>query len=403
MDLTTNEVMQYIEEEDIKFIRLAFCDVTGVQKNISVMSGDIGRVLQHGLPINASYIRGFGKDAYSDLFLHPDPSTTTLLPWRPENGRVVRMFCDITFQDGNPFPNDTRRILQNSIAKAAEKGLSFKIGSRMEFYLFKTDDEGNPTQTPLDNAGYMDIAPADKGENIRREICLTLERMGIVPVNSHHEAGPGQNEIDFTSSDPLTAADQASTFMMVVKTIAAKNGLYADFSPKPLAGRPGNGYHINFRLEGDKAQEYTPSAIAGILDNIQDTSVFFNPTEESYRRLGEDSSPRYISWSSENRGQLIRIPPAEGGRHYAQLRSPDAGCNPYLAYSALIEMALDGIERGLELSEAADLDVSLLGDEDKMRFKLLPNSLDEARQKATSSAFVKKIFEQSIIDCYCKG
>ncbi|MBO4604893.1 MAG: glutamine synthetase, partial [Clostridiales bacterium] len=286
MDLTTNEVMQYIEEEDIKFIRLAFCDVTGVQKNISVMSGDIGRVLQHGLPINASYIKGFGKDAYSDLFLHPDPSTTTLLPWRPENGRVVRMFCDITFQDGNPFPNDTRRILQNSIAKAAEKGLSFKIGSRMEFYLFKTDDEGNPTQTPLDNAGYMDIAPADKGENIRREICLTLERMGIVPVNSHHEAGPGQNEIDFTSSDPLTAADQASTFMMVVKTIAAKNGLFADFSPKPLAGRPGNGYHINFRLEGDKAQEYTPSAIAGILDNIQDTSVFFNPTEESYRRLG---------------------------------------------------------------------------------------------------------------------
>ncbi|MBO4461051.1 MAG: glutamine synthetase [Clostridiales bacterium] len=403
MELTTNEVMQYIEEEDIKFIRLAFCDVTGVQKNISVMSGDIERVLKHGLPINASYIKGFGKDAYSDLFLHPDPSTTTLLPWRPENGRVVRMFCDITFQDGKPFPNDTRKILQNSIAKAADKGLTFKIGSRMEFYLFKTDEEGNPTQIPLDNAGYMDIAPADKGENIRREICLTLERMGIVPVNSHHEAGPGQNEIDFTSSDPLTAADQASTFMMVVKTIAAKNGLYADFSPKPLSGRPGNGYHINFRIEGENVQSVIPSAIAGILDRITDTMVFFNPTEESYRRLGEDSSPRYISWSSENRGQLIRIPPAEGSHHYAQLRSPDAGCNPYLAYSALIEMALDGISRKLELGEAADIDVDLLGYEDRERFKMLPASLEEARVAAASSDFVKNIFEQSIIDCYCKG
>lgn len=403
MELTTNEVMQYIEEEDIKFIRLAFCDVTGVQKNISVMSGDIERVLKHGLPINASYIKGFGKDAYSDLFLHPDPSTTTLLPWRPENGRVVRMFCDITFQDGKPFPNDTRKILQNSIAKAANKGLAFKIGSRMEFYLFKTDEEGNPTQIPLDNAGYMDIAPADKGENIRREICLTLERMGIVPVNSHHEAGPGQNEIDFTSSDPLTAADQASTFMMVVKTIAAKNGLYADFSPKPLSGRPGNGYHINFRIEGENVQSVIPSAIAGILDRITDTMVFFNPTEESYRRLGEDSSPRYISWSSENRGQLIRIPPAEGSHHYAQLRSPDAGCNPYLAYSALIEMALDGISRKLELGEAADIDVDLLGYEDRERFKMLPASLEEARVAAASSDFVKNIFEQSIIDCYCKG
>ena len=227
--------------------------------------------------------------------------------------------------------------------------------------------------------------------------------MGIVPVNSHHEAGPGQNEIDFTSSDPLTAADQASTFMMVVKTIAAKNGLYADFSPKPLSGRPGNGYHINFRIEGENVQSVIPSAIAGILDRITDTMVFFNPTEESYRRLGEDSSPRYISWSSENRGQLIRIPPAEGSHHYAQLRSPDAGCNPYLAYSALIEMALDGISRKLELGEAADIDVDLLGYEDRERFKMLPASLEEARVAAASSDFVKNIFEQSIIDCYCKG
>ena len=250
MKYTPQEVMQYIEEENVKFIRLAFCDIHGCQKNISIMPHELERAFKYGIAIDGSAIAGFGDEVHSDLFLHPDPATITVLPWRPEHGRVVRMFCSITHLDGSEFIHDSRAILKRAIADAAKAGYTFSFGSELEFYLFKLDENGEPTNIPYDRASYMDVAPEDKCENVRREICLTLERMGIMPESSHHEEGPGQNEVDFRYSDALSAADNAVTFRTVVKTIAARNGLYADFSPKPLQENPGSGFHINISVKG---------------------------------------------------------------------------------------------------------------------------------------------------------
>ena len=401
MDCSVKEFMQYIEEEDIKFIRLTFCDIYGTPKNISVMANDIGRVLENGLAIHASFIKGFRDYSSQDLVLHPDPATTSLLPWRPEHGKVIRMFCDISLTDGTPFRGDTRYILKQAVSKAEAQGITYRFGSRMEFYLFKTDEDGNPSYVPYDNAGYMDVAPLDKGENVRREICLTLERMGITPVNSHHEAGPGQNEIDYASSDPLTAADHASTFMMVVKTIAARNGLYADFSPKPLTDKPGSGFHINLRADSNSGDQVMPFAIAGILKNIYESTVFFNPTEDSYLRLGEDSAPRYITWSKDNLGQLIRIPPAPGTNSYAQLRSPNAGINPYLAFAILIEASLEGIKDRIDLEKPTNKVLTDLDTDEAALYKTLPQSLAEARKAASGSSFLKSFLDETLINSYC--
>lgn len=243
MKYSKQEVMQYVEEEDVKFIRLAFCDVFGKQKNVSIMPEELPRAFEYGIAFDASAIAGFGDESRSDLLLHPDAETLMILPWRPEHGRVVRMFCSISYPDGKPFACDTRTLLKQAAAQAAAEGYAFAFGAEQEFYLFKLDEDGEPTQEPYDKAGYMDIAPEDKGENIRREICLTLEQMGIRPESSHHEEGPGQNEIDFRYSDPLTAADNVITFQTIVRTVAHRNGLFADFSPKPLKEKPGNGFH----------------------------------------------------------------------------------------------------------------------------------------------------------------
>ncbi len=225
MKFTPAEVLQYVQEEDIKFVRLAFCDVFGRQKNIAVMSGELKHAFESGIAIDASAIPGFGGEIRSDLLLRPDPATLAQLPWRPESGRVVRMFCDVTHPDGSVLDTDARNLLKNAVREAKQAGITFAFGAEMEFYLFKTDESGNPTRCPYDNAGYMDIAPADKGENVRREICLTLGELGIQPECSHHEEGPGQNEIDFRHSDPLSAADHAVTFRSVVETIAMRSGL----------------------------------------------------------------------------------------------------------------------------------------------------------------------------------
>ena len=394
--------MQYIEEEDVKFIRLAFCDVFGNRKNISVMPDELKHALEYGVAIDASLIAGFGDESFSDLFLHPDPSTTTLLPWRPDTGKVISLYCDITYQDGTVFENDTRSILKKAVKEAADAGLSFTFGSRMEFYLFKLDENGEQTIIPYDNAGYMDVAPMDKGENVRREICLTLERMGIPPRSSHHEAGPGQNQIDFQPSDPVSAADNACMFRNVVRTIAGRNGLWADFSPKPLVNLPGNGYHISIACSKDGKTDILPNVIAGILDNIYDTTVFFNSTEKSYERFGGSKAPRYISWSSENRSSLIRIPPASAEHHYAQLRSPDPLANPYLAFAILIYAGLEGIKKGLELTPPANINFSHADRNVLAEYKTLPLSLDEARQAALNSEFVRKVISGNIIDFFCK-
>ncbi len=401
MSYSVEEVIQYIKEEDVKFIRLAFCDVYGNQKNISIMPKELEHAFEYGIAIDGSAISGFGGEVRSDLFLFPDPATISVLPWRPEHGKVVRMFCNIKYPNGKTFEADTRSVLKKAVSEAQAAGLSFAFGSEIEFYLFKTDEEGEPTDTPYDKAGYMDIAPEDKGENVRREICLTLERMGIRPETSHHEEGPGQNEIDFRYSDPITAADNAVTFCSVVRTIAARNGLYADLSPKPIANKPGNGFHINFSIKSSDGEDNLNKSIAGILKHINDITVFLNPTEKSYDRLGNNKAPKYISWSSQNRSQLIRIPASPENNKRAELRSPDPSANPYLAFALLIYACMDGIKNNLPIPDAADINLFAQTKDFLKNYISLPNSLSEAKKCAVQSNLIKSKISEKIIEAYC--
>ena len=402
MNYTVDEVMQYVAEEDVKFIRLAFCDVYGRQKNLSIMPDELERAFTAGIAIDASAIAGFGGEIWSDLFLRPDPGTLSYLPWRPENGGVVRMYCDIVHPDGRPFAADTRRILKDAVAAGRQGGYTFAFGSELEFYLFQTDERGQSTKTPWDSAGYMDVSPMDRGENIRREICLTLEQMGIYPESSHHEEGPGQNEIDFRYSDPLAAADNAVTFRNVVETIAARNGLWADFTPKPLQDQPGSGFHINLSVSGSRDMDLLPPVIAGVLDHIREMTIFLNPVDNSYDRLGSRKAPGYITWSPENRSQLIRIPAACGPYRRAELRSADPAANPYIAFALLIYAGLDGLKRELYLPTPANLNLYHAPAETLKQYGRLPLTREEAMAVAASSDFIKTHLPAPVLSAYCR-
>ena len=401
MRYSKEEVMQYVAEEDVKFIRLAFCDVFGRQKNISIMPDELDRAFAYGIAFDASAIAGFGDEAQSDLFLHPDPETLTWLPWRPEHGKVVRMFCRITYPDGKPFECDTRSLLRQASDDAAKEGYTFYFGAEQEFYLFELDEKNEPTKTPYDRAGYMDIAPEDRGENVRREICLTLEQMGIRPESSHHEEGPGQNEIDFRYAEALTAADNVMTFQTVVKTVARRNGLYADFSPKPLPGEPGNGFHINMSVRPDDSGESMVHMIAGVLDRVIPMTVFLDPAEDSYRRLGQRKAPRYVSWSAENRSQLVRIPAAPHEFRRAELRSPDPLANPYIAFALLIRAGLDGIRNQKDLPKPVNVNLFRTGAEGVSGLAKLPETLADAKEAARNDGFIKTHVPEKILDIYC--
>ena len=402
MQYTKDEIRQFVAEEDVKFLRLAFCDIFGDQKNISILPDELDRAFTYGIAFDASAVPGFGDEVHSDLFLHPDGSTLCMLPWRPDHGRVARMFCRVLRPDGAPSDADCRTLLRQAVAEAEKQGIAFSFGTEMEFYLFRRDDQGEPTRIPYDNAGYMDVAPEDKGENVRREICLTLEQMGIRPECSHHEQGPGQNEIDFRYSDPLTAADNAVTFKSVVSSVAVRNGLASDFSPKPLPDQPGNGMHINISARSRDGRDVMPQIIAGILDHIREMTVFLNTREDSYHRFGSSKAPRYISWSSENRSQLIRIPAAQGEYRRAELRSPDPLCNPYLAFALLIYAGLDGLARRLTLPQAADVNFYTAPAEVKARFRTLPETLEDAKAAAAASPFIAAHLPAGITEQYTR-
>ena len=395
---SAQDVFEYVEQEDVKFIRLAFCDVTGRQKNISIMPEELKRAFSYGISFDASAIAGFGGPVGSDLFLHPIPSTLNVLPWRPSRGKVVKMFCSITHPDGTPFAMDSRAILERAVNDAKALGCKVSFGSEFEFYLFKTDENGQPTAEPFDHAGYMDVAPEDKGEDVRREICLNLQDMGIQPESSHHEEGPGQNEIDFRYSDAMSAADNAMHFKTVVKTAALRNGLYADFSPKPLAGEAGNGMHINMSVKCQDGADVSEAFLAGVLAHVREITAFLNPVEGSYRRLGEHKAPRYITWSPENRSQLIRIPAAQGKYRRIELRSPDPMANPYLAYALLIHAGLDGIRRNLSAPLPVNENLYTAPESLTSTLEQLPGSLAEAKALARSSTFVASVLPAGMMD-----
>ncbi len=396
------DILNFVEEENIKFIRLAFFDVFGKQKNIAIMPDELKRAFTEGITFDASSIDGFGSEVRSDLFLRPDPTTMSIVPWRPLDGRVAKMFCDIEYPDGRIYEKDPRYILKQAVRKAAEFGIRVNFGAEVEFYIFKRDENGDKTRIPQDDASYMDIAPADHGENIRRDISFALVDMGIRPEASHHEMGPGQNEVDFRYSDALTAADNTATFKWVVKSIANSDGVWADFSPKPLADQPGNGMHINFSVESQDGLDHSPAFMAGIMDHIREITLFLNPIRESYERLGEMKAPAYVSWSEQNRSQLIRIPATRSGIKRMELRSPDPMCNPYLAYALLIYAGLDGIERKLQPMQPLDINLFQASPEVIDTLKRLPQSFAEAVQLAESSEFVKRVLPEDYLRSYAE-
>ena len=391
---TQEEVLDFVREEDVKFIRLAFFDLSGKQKNISIMPGELERAFEHGIPFDASAVDGFEGPQKSELYLLPDPSTLAIIPWRPATGKVVRMFCNILNPDGSSYAKDSRTILQNACQRLKDEcGIEMMVGTEIEFYLFKLDEKGEPTSETFDKAGYMDIAPEDHGENIRREICFTLEQMGITPEASHHEEGPGQNEIDFHYSDALTAADNVATFKWIVNTKAASNGLYADFSPKPIAGQAGNGMHINISYRNaigktGSSENLLPYILGGILKHIEEMTYYLNPADNSYNRLGASKAPEYISWGKENRSTLIRLPSSKNTQRL-ELRSPDPLCNTYLALTLIINAAIEGIKNKIEPPAATE---DNLFDEEVAKqttLKALPKSLAEAKRLAENSEFIK--------------
>jgi glutamine synthetase len=409
MNQTIEDVIAFVKENDVQFIRLAFCDLFGLYKNISIMPEELADAFEKGVSIDGHAIRGFRQAVKSDLLLVPDPATLSILPWRPGPGRVIRFYCDIHNPDHSGFLFDSRSVLKNLIRRSENNGYVCQVGAECEFYLFKTDENGDPIETPLDQGGYMDISPLDKGENIRREICLSLKEMGLKPEASHHEQGPGQNEIDFRFSDALTCADHFLTFKSVVKAIAMRNGLFASFMPKPIPDAPGNGMHVNLSLcrngmnafsrTSDHLTAVAEHFIAGILARIPEITVFLNPLINSYDRLGVFEAPRYVSWSHQNRSQLIRIPAAAGEKVRMELRSPDPSLNPYLAFALILAAGLDGIENEMTLPPPVDLDLlspSCQADS----LAALPSSLGEAIGLAKSSSFVRSVIGSELLSVY---
>ena len=398
-----SKIREYIEENDVEFIRLAYFDVFGTQKNIAIMSGELERAMKFGISIDGAAIAGFDADIRSDLFLKPDPSTISIVPWRPADGRVCRMFCDIVYPDGTPFERDTRYMLKQAMQEARSKGIEVKFGPEVEFYVFRQDERGRKTDEPIDRAGYMDVDPLDAGENLRRDICYALVEMGITPESSHHEQGPGQMEIDFRYGDPLTAADNTSTFKWAVRSICAADGYAADFSPKPIADKPGNGMHLNIsvhRIGGEDRRADLDAFMAGILKHIREITLFLNPSEQSYWRFGRMEAPRYISWSKQNRSQLIRVPADPSGRRRIELRSPDPLANPYLAFALLIYAGLDGM--GQNMTPPQSIEANLYKEDPALMRGLeqLPASRQEAIQCAMESELVRYHVPKSCLEAY---
>lgn len=410
MNYTANEVLQFVKENEVRFIWLNFCDLFGNQKRISIMADELESAFENGVSFDAHAVKGFNDVTQSDLFLFPDPSTLMVMPWRPGPGRVIRFYCDIKNPDGTLYAHDTRYILKKVLERCKNMGYICKVGAECEFYLFKTNEEGYPTDTPLDRGEYLDIYPYDRGGDIRREICLTLEEMGIKPETSHHEQGPGQNEIDFRFDDALLSADNLQSFKTVVKTVAAQNGLAASFMPKPLLEFPGCGMHVNLSLSQNGLNIFknaseghslvAESFIAGILSKAPEITIFLNPITNSYERLGKFEAPAYVSWSHQNRSQLIRIPAAIGQKVRMELRSPDPAMNPYLGFALIIAAGIEGIEKGMSLPPAANFDLFMADESITKTLTPLPTDMNEAIKLAENSDFVKNVIGEELFFKY---
>ena len=398
---TREDIIRIVDEEDVAFIRLQFCDLFGVPKNIAIPSSGLEKALDNKYAFDGISVEGFVRNEESDMYLYPDLDSFEIYPWRPQAGKVARMFCNVYTADNRPFSGDPRNVLKQVVEKAKEMGLNFKVNPQPEFFLFDYDDNGQPTTTTKERAGYFDVAPLDQGENVRREIILNLEEMGFDIASSYHEIAAAQHEIQFSGEEPVRAADMIMTFRMAVKTIAKKHGLYATFMPKPVEGISGSGMHMSFvcadengknlfTCDDGQLSDTAKQFVAGVLCHVKGMTLITNPIVNSYKRLvpGYDA-PVNISWSSNsaNRSALIRISKDLDLNPQIEVRNPDATCNPYLAIALLLAAGLDGIEKKMTPPEA----VSEKDDNKGMDLDVLPHTLGEALYSYQTDSFTREV------------
>ena len=410
--MTKEEIFAIVEEEDVEFIRLQFTDIFGTLKNIAITASQLEDAMENRILFDGSSVKGFAPIEDSDLYLHPDLSTFCIFPWRPQQGKVARFICNIHRTDGSIFEADPRAVLLDAYDKARQLGLNIFIEAECEFFLLNTDDKGEVSLNVKEKASYFDIGPLDMSENIRRDIVLTLEEMGIKIKSSHHEIAKAQHEIDFTDQDALKCADAIQTFRMAVKTLAKRHGLSASFMPKLFENENGSGMHFKISVFDDNGKNIfednamlsskAKSTIAGILHHAGELSLINNPLVNSYKRLKPNfDAPVYVSWSSNsNRSALLRIPTERNNQIKLELRSPDSATNPYLCIAMLIYSILDGIENNMELEDAINENMY---SGKNYNIKKLPDTLSEAIDEFENSNFVKEKLGAQIFDEYIEA
>jgi glutamine synthetase len=410
-------VLRKAKEQGVKFIRLSFTDILGMMKSFSITIDELETALTEGMGFDGSSIEGYARIDESDMIAMPDPDTYCLIPWRPKENAVARMFCDIMKPDGSYFEGDPRYVLKQNLKKAADLGYTFYVGPELEYFYFK-----NSKQTEgLDEGGYFDMSPLDMASDLRRETVLTLEAMGVGIEYSHHEVAKSQHEIDMRYTDALTMADQVMTYRMVVKQVALAHACHATFMPKPVFGINGSGMHVHQSLfKGSTNSFFDPKDkynlsniakyyIAGLLKHAPDFTCITNQWINSYKRLVPGyEAPVYLTWARRNRSDLIRVPEYKPGREKAtriELRSPDPACNPYLAFSVMLAAGLDGIENKYELPEPVEQNVyAMTAEERKKRgIKTLPPDLWESLQLTSKSKLVRKALGEHVFNAFIKN
>ena len=416
---TKDDIFRMVEEEDVEFIRLQFTDIFGTLKNIAITSSQLEKALDNKCMFDGSSVEGFVRIEESDMYLYPDYDTFEIFPWRPQQGKVARLICDVYTPDGKPFEGDPRWILKKTIKEANEMGYRFDVGPECEFFLFHTDDNGLPTTLSHEKTGYFDLGPNDLGENIRRDMVLTLEEMGFEIEASHHEVAPAQHEIDFKYDEVLKTADNIQTFKMTVKTIAKRHGLYATFMPKPKFGISGSGMHINMSLATKEGKNIFADEngkiglsddayhfIAGIMKHARGMSAITNPLVNSYKRLVPGyEAPVYIAWSAKNRSPLIRIPASRGNGTRVELRNPDPTANPYLVLALCLAAGLDGIKNKIEVPESVDCNIYEMtpGERRAAGIENMPADLKEAVDCLVADEFLCSVLGEHITTKYVEA
>lgn len=417
-DYTREEILRIVEEEDVAFIRLQFTDIFGAMKNMAVTVSQLEKALDNRCVFDVSSLEGFSSEEDSDMYLYPDLSTFEIFPWRPQQGKVARLICEVYRADGTPYEVDPRYVLKKEIEKAKKMGYTMNVGPECEFFLFHTDEDGLPTTLSHEQGGYFDVGPVDFGENARRDMVLTLEEMGFEITSSYHEIAPAQHEIDFRYDEALVTADNLMTFKMVVKTIAKRHGLHATFMPKPKKETYGSGMHVNLSLSRNGVNAFQDPKdsnglsregyffIGGLMKHMKAITCITNPTVNSYKRFVPGyEAPVYMGWSAKTRGPLIRVPSGRGENARIELRSPDATANPYLALAVLLAAGMEGIKEQIMPPESIDVNIQKMSQKrrEELHVEELPRSLKDAVEELKKDRLILDVLGESLAEKIIKA